>query len=435
MSLRIPVRNRMPAAVGSAAVVLACVVGLLSLAPGSPADRPDALPPPRSVDQAEAARAAVRDRPRDALAWSQLGQAETEQARTTLDAAQLDRAEKAFGRSLALRPKDNYDAVAGSGTLANARHEFTAARQLGRRATAMAPDRPAGYAVLADACIQLGEYPAATAAAQRLLDLAPTVPAYTRAAYDLETHGRSAEAAIALRRGLETASSPADVAFIEHRLGDLAWDSGNIRAAQGHYRRALAAVPGDHYARIGRARVHAARGRTSEALAGYADVVRRAPVPQFVLEYAELLQSSGREDAARAQFAVLAGELRLARASGGPVDPHLALYQADHADPKVAVELLRGEWNRRRSVLVADALAWALHRAGRDAEALTYAQRAAATGWRSALFAYHRGAIKAALGRPGATADLRTALDLNPHFSALHAPAAAHQLARQAQAH
>ncbi|MGI3204630.1 tetratricopeptide repeat protein [Streptomyces sp. GLT-R25] len=152
------------AAVGSAAVVLACVVGLLSLAPGSPADRPDALPPPRSVDQVEAARAAVRDRPRDALAWSQLGQTETEQARTTLDAAQLDRAEKAFGRSLALRPKDNYDAVAGSGTLANARHEFTAARQFGRRATEMAPGRPAGYAALADAHIQLGEYPAATAA-------------------------------------------------------------------------------------------------------------------------------------------------------------------------------------------------------------------------------------------------------------------------------
>ncbi|GHB92291.1 hypothetical protein GCM10010306_104310 [Streptomyces umbrinus] len=183
------------AAVGSAAVVLACVVGLLSLAPGSPADRPDALPPPRSVDQVEAARAAVRDRPRDAFAWSQLGQTETEQARTTLDAAQLDRAEKAFGRSLALRPKDNYDAVAGSGTLANARHEFTAARQFGRRATEMAPGRPAGYAALADAHIQLGEYPAATAAAQRLLDLAPTVPAYTRPAYDLETHGRSAEAA------------------------------------------------------------------------------------------------------------------------------------------------------------------------------------------------------------------------------------------------
>lgn len=208
MIRRIPVRNRTLAAVGSAAVVLACVVGLLSLAPGSPADRPDALPPPRSVDQVEAARAAVRDRPRDALAWSQLGQAETEQARTTLDAAQLDRAEKAFGRSLALRPKDNYDAVAGSGTLANAHHEFTAARQFGRRATEMAPGRPAGYAVLADAHIQLGEYPAATAAAQRLLDLAPTVPAYTRAAYDLETHGRSAEAAIALRRGLETANSP-----------------------------------------------------------------------------------------------------------------------------------------------------------------------------------------------------------------------------------
>ena len=51
---------------------------------------------------------------------------------------------------------------------------------------------------------------------------------------------------------------------------------------------------------------------------------------------------------------------------------------------------------------VADALAWALHRAGRSAEAARYAVRAGRLGGRHALFAYHRGEIEHALGRTDA---------------------------------
>ncbi|MFF7193090.1 tetratricopeptide repeat protein [Streptomyces sp. NPDC008079] len=422
---------------GAVVVVLACAAGLLAFGRTAPAHRGapglDASPP-GAVGQVDTARAAVRARPKDAAAWSQLGLAEVEQARTTMDGRQLTGAATAFRRSFALRPKENYDAVAGSGMLANARHDFGAARDLGRRATAMAPDRATGYAVLADAYIQLGDYPAATDAAQRLLDLAPATAGYTRAAYDLETHGRTADAAIALQRALDTAAIPADTAFCEHRLGDLAWDSGDVAAANTHYRRALAASPGDYYARIGQARTDVARGRTARALAGYAAVADRVPLPQFLLEYAELQQATGHRQDAEAQLAALAGEVRLLRASGGPVDPYLALYQADHADPAVAVALLRGEWSHRHSVLVADALGWALHRTGRDAEALVYARRAAATGWHSALFVYHRGAVEAALGLPRAAADLRAALRINPHFSALHAPLAVRLLEREPRA-
>jgi Flp pilus assembly protein TadD len=70
-------------------------------------------------------------------------------------------------------------------------------------------------------------------------------------------------------------------------------------------------------------------------------------------------------------------------------------------------------------------MAWALHTNGRDAEALEYADRAAALGWRNAAFGYHRGMILAALGRSAeAEAQLTDALAINPHFSPLHAPRA-----------
>jgi tetratricopeptide (TPR) repeat protein len=88
------------------------------------------------------------------------------------------------------------------------------------------------------------------------------------------------------------------------------------------------------------------------------------------------------------------------------------------------------EWGRRQNVLVADAMAWALHVNGRDAEALPYLDKAAALGWNNALFAYHRGMIHASLGQPAeAEKYLAQALDINPHFSVLHAPLAGRKLA------
>jgi Flp pilus assembly protein TadD len=79
----------------------------------------------------------------------------------------------------------------------------------------------------------------------------------------------------------------------------------------------------------------------------------------------------------------------------------------------------------QRSVVVDDALAWTLYRAGRPHAALEAATRALRLGTRDASFLYHRGAINAALGRRAAArADLSLALRINPRFSVLGAPEA-----------
>src|SRR5205809_319461 len=78
----------------------------------------------------------------------------------------------------------------------------------------------------------------------------------------------------------------------------------------------------------------------------------------------------------------------------------------------------RAEWNRRHSVLVADALAWALYTNGKYAEARTYSVRALALGTRNASFWFHRGMIERALGHRAAGRDaLARALEINALFS------------------
>ncbi|EFL42189.1 secreted protein [Streptomyces griseoflavus Tu4000] len=121
---------------------------------------------------------------------------------------------------------------------------------------------------------------------------------------------------------------------------------------------------------------------------------------------------------ARDQYALVDAWTALARAGGVDAGLDTALAAADHGDAGAALRAARAEWDRRHSVHTADALAWALHVNGRDEEALPYARRAPATGYRNAAFLYHRGVIEKAAGRDGAARDsLTAALELNPGFS------------------
>ncbi|MBC9713710.1 tetratricopeptide repeat protein [Streptomyces sp. TRM66268-LWL] len=422
--------GRRPAATGLACVVVGAVTaGLLSLSPdapprpahGNPAASAAAQDVPAQID---ARRAWLREHPKDATVWAGLALGYLEQARRTADFSYYGRAEKALKRSLSLRP-GNVTALVGMGTLANARHDFAAAERWGEQARRAEPGNWTVYPVLADAYTQLGAYPKATAAVQRLLDLKPGVAAFTRAGYELEMQGRTDAAEGALRRALEDAAVPAERAFCLHRLGELDWERGRPEQAYARYEEALRADPGAHAALAARAKAHAALGRTEAALTDYRTVTERVPLPEYVLAYGEFLDSLGRKDEARLQYEVLRAQIRLLEGQGAGDDLTLGLFEADHGDPAVAVRKLTAEWSRRKSALVADALAWALHRSGRSAEAAEYAAAAAQLGWRPASFAYHRGEIERALGRKDeARRLLAAALKTNPHFSPLDAPAA-----------
>jgi tetratricopeptide (TPR) repeat protein len=264
-----------------------------------------------------------------------------------------------------------------------------------------------------------------------MLDLRPGLPAYTRAAYDMEQRGRVADARALLERALTDAVDPSTVAYCRAQLGDLAWHAGDLETAEREYSLGLAADASYAPLSLGMARVTAARGRTSAALAAYADLTRRSPTPSHLMEYADQLRAAGRPDAANAQLDLADAALRLLAANGGSDDlaasalaaARVPLGTAKAAD---AVKPARAEWERRRHVDVADALAWSLHLAGRDAEAARYARAAVAPGARDAGHAYHLGMIELGLGhRDRARAWLTRALDINPHFSPIDAPHAA----------
>ncbi|MEV3958010.1 tetratricopeptide repeat protein [Streptomyces albogriseolus] len=366
----------------------------------------------------------VRQQPRDFGAWAALGFAQVERARTDGDPSRYTRAERALARSLALRP-GNDQALAGQAALAAARHDFAAALDHADRALERNPYSERALCSRIDALVELGRYAEAAKAAAVADRRRPGVPVFTRYAYVRELRGDVRTARRVLHRALDSAAGPADVAYVATALGNLERGQGRYDTALRHYARALAADDAYLPALEGRARAQAADGDRAGAITTLEQVVARSPLPGPLVALGELYEDRGDRAKAREQYALVDAWTALARAGGVDVDLDTALAAADHGDTAEALRAARAAWDRRRTVHTADALAWALHRAGRSAEALPYARRATATGYRDAAFLHHRGMIEKAAGQDrAARASLTAALRLNPGFSPLGARAA-----------
>lgn len=373
----------------------------------------------------EVAQQRLQEVPGDYTTWAQLGSAYVEQARVTADPSFYDKADGALQESLIRRPEGNDTALTGQGALANARHDFAAAADLATRALAINSYNATAWGVLTDARTQLGDYPGATEAVQRMLELKPGLASFTRASYDAELHGDLAGARSALEQALDITQGGAGEAYCRTYLGALAFATGDLEGAAEQYTAGLKARPSDPALLLGRARVLAARGEETAAIETFQAVVNAQPLPEYLVEFGAYLESQGRAADAEQQFALVETVRRLFVASGVTDDLSTALFAADHGDPAVAVAAAQAEFDRRQNIDSHDAMAWALHSAGRDAEALPHAQQATALGGASALFLYHRGVIEAAVGQiDQARASLAEALDTNPDFSPLHAPRA-----------
>uniref|UniRef100_A0AAU2JQ86 Tetratricopeptide repeat protein n=1 Tax=Streptomyces sp. NBC_00049 TaxID=2903617 RepID=A0AAU2JQ86_9ACTN len=432
----------------AAAVAVVLIAGALLIRPARAGD--DARPPGPSERAAAAVgmgapaaavdlTALVTDRekwvaahPDDDASWAVLGAAYLEQARRTADSGWYPKAERALKRSLEVRPaeKGNFDAMTAMGALANARRDFGTGKKWGELVRAQAPKRWTAYPVLVDAYTGIGDYKAAQKAMELLLELRPGLAAHVRASQVYRDRGWREDAVVAMEHAAGAAKTPAEKAYALFRLGELSWERGDASEALRLYEGALRTDAAQAQALGGRARALGALGRAGEAVRDYRMALGRTPVPQLALELGELLESLGRVEEARTPYDMLGALTARDGTNGVDDDVVLGLYEADHGDPAAAVRRLSEEWSRHKSVQVADALGWALHKSGEDAAALEYAKKATELGLRNAEFAYHRAMIERGLGDEAATRrHLEEAMRTNPHFSPLRGPLAKQALA------
>ncbi|MER6910596.1 tetratricopeptide repeat protein [Streptomyces sp. NPDC000594] len=436
--------ERMKNAAVAALVVATLVGGVFMLVPDGgggppPAPGPAARALTAAATGAPASRAELtaligersgwlREHPDDSESWAVLGTAYAERGARYAVWADLPRAQRALDSSLGVHPaaEGNTEALLGLAALAGAREDFTAAREHAVAAQKQRPRRWTVYRALIDAQGGVGAHKAVHSALDRLTELYQGPQARALAAQVYRDRGWREDALATAHDAVADAAGAAERAVALRRLGDLAWERGEPGEAVAAYEGALRLDPELHPARAGRARSLAALGRFEAALREYRAARARFPLAEYALEAGELLESLGRRPEAEEEYAAVLTAAERAERYGVGQELVRGRYEADHGDPEEAVRRLTEVWEAgRRSLGVADALGWALYRAGRPREALPYAKRATKEGLRSPLFSYHRGQIERALGLYGPSRrSIGTALRVNPYFSPLLAPAA-----------
>jgi tetratricopeptide (TPR) repeat protein len=357
--------------------------------------------------------------PSDGDAQRDLGFALAQRVRETADPSLYAPAMDAFDAALRVQPDDALSLVGVAG-IQLGKHQFADGLVTARRAIALSPSLVAAHAAEVDALVELGRYDEADRAAGEMLGLGADLTTLARVSYLAELRGRLPAALAAMRQAAASPGlAPENSAYVDALLGNLLVSTGDDAGAAAAYGRALALVPDHAPSLAGQGRLAVGAGRLDDAIALFERAAAVVPLPEYVIALGDAQTAAGHKDQATKSYELARAEIRLFQSAGVVVDVDLALLEADHGHPTVALGYAMAAVRETPTVRAADAVAWALHRLGRDREALLRVKEALRLGSVDPILRYHAGAIEAALGDAAAARrDLGMALATDPGFSA-----------------
>jgi tetratricopeptide (TPR) repeat protein len=366
--------------------------------------------------------------PEDFSANNKLAALYLQKLRETGNAQYLDLAFRAARASLASVPEvRNAGGLAALAQAEFAAHEFQSARDHALKLIEIEPRKSYPQGILGDALLELGEYERAEIAYKKIvaLDGGITYNSETRLARLALLKGDNAGAqkhfAAALTLALDQPAPRETAAWLRWQLGETAFSVGDYETAEKYYRDSLVTYPDYYRAVASLGRIRAANNDLTGAIEQYEKAVRLLPDPQFVAALGDLYQLAGREEDAKKQYELVEQIEHLSHPDGALYNRQLALFYADH-DIKIeeAYRLAAKEYEVRRDIYGADALAWTALKANKISEAQAAIKDALRLGTNDAKIFYHATMIARASGDEAAARDfLQRALKLNPQFDPL----------------
>lgn len=340
-------------------------------------------------------QALLGKKPTDDAAWAALGRAWISKARVSGDPGYYLNAE-ACAQVILARSPDATPALELRALVLVNQHRFAEARTLAEKIVARAPENVVAYAALSDALLELGDVDASTAAVQKMVDLKPNLPSYARAAHLRWLHGDLPGARDLYKSAIGSGGDPRDpepqawvivqAATVFFQGGD---DEGALAGAELASKRVVDYPP----ALVLQGRIALARGDAKAAIAPLEKAFAASPTIETAWLLGDARTATGDEKGAALAFAHVENKGRV-------LDPRtLSLFwSVKKKNAKEALALAEEEKKTRGDPYTDDALAWALHRNGRDADAKVAILRATRFGTKDARLLFHAGAIQIALG-------------------------------------
>jgi tetratricopeptide (TPR) repeat protein len=348
----------------------------------------------------EEMEARLRGAPTDPGAAVLLADALLRQARATNDGRPAGRASQVLNAALKEHPRQ-YDVLRLLGATYLSQHRFRQALDVARQSRDLRPDDAWNYGVMGDAQIELGDYPQAFDAFDKMTALRPSAASYARVAYARELRGdmTGALAAMQMAASATAPNDPEAQAWYAVQTGELYLKMHRWDDADREYRRAIFVFPDYPLAVVGQGKLQVARGDRDRALALYLEQLKRTPTLDLAARIGDLYAERG--DAVQSEH-----YYQLAEDLAGPgvaqTEANLALFLADH-DRKLpaAVEIAETVAAARHDIFTEDALAWVYYKAGRFDEAYAASQRALRTGTRDDALLSRAARIRTAVQRHG----------------------------------
>jgi tetratricopeptide (TPR) repeat protein len=347
-----------------------------------------------------AAKAAVAKNPSYADAHADLALALAMRARESANTIFYDEGMRAVEHALAIE-KTNFAALKAQAWILLGKHEFAKAAAVASDLNKRAADDVMVYGFLSDANTELGNYAAAEQATQWMLNLRPgNIPALTRAAHLRELFG-DAEGAIELFQMAHqqlAESETENKAWVLVQLSHLCLIQGKTADAERMANQALQSFPDYHYALGQLAKVRRVQKRYAEAATLERKRYDAAPHPENQFVLAQALELAGQKAEAKLAFADFERSARAEMNGADNANHELIFYYADHAgQPLQALKVAQLELARRQDVHTRHAYAWALHKAGKHAEARKQIDQALSVGIRDPEFFRHAASIALAM--------------------------------------
>jgi len=369
--------------------------------------------------------------PKQSGGYNQLASAYMQKARETGDFGFNQMADDTITRSLAVEP-DNYDALKLRAKLQLTYHRFAEALETAHRAQRFRIDDHDVWGQITDALVELGDYPGAVKAAQKMVDLRPDSSAYARVSYLRSLHGDTNGAIQAMNAAVKAANpnDPEAIAWSRVQLGNELMNAGKLDTAEKQFDEALRIFPDHHLALQSKARARVAAGDLQGAVQIYEHERAKSPSADAAQALGDLYRLLGRGDAAKTEYAAFES-LERENAALERSWRHMVNYWLDHdSNVEEALRLATREYESRKDIFTCDSLAWALFKNGRVAEAKKLIDEALRIGTKDARINYHAGVIFKTLNlRDKAAQHLQLGAAVNSSFDPVQEQTARKMLA------